>query len=60
MEGKAEKNIIAMGISLLMTDDGVKNVLPLLDRLFEKENIYQMYEAYRKFESVNKCQYLTT
>ena len=39
-----------MDKSLLITEDGVKNVLAKLDNLSVKEKTYQMYEAYTKFE----------
>ncbi len=45
-----------MDKSLLITEDGVKNVLAKLDNLFEKEKTYQMYEAYTKFEILKKAE----
>jgi len=56
LEGKAREIAIAIDKSLLTTDDGVKNVLTELDKLFEKEKTYQMYEAYTKFENLRKTE----
>ena len=54
LEGKAREIDIFIKKSLLTTEDGVKNVLVELDKLFEKEKTYQMYEAYTKFEFFKK------
>ena len=37
LEGKAREIVISIDRSLLTTEDGVKNVLAELDKLFEKE-----------------------
>ena len=42
--------------SLLTTEDGTKDVLRELDKLFEKEKTYQMYETYTKFETFKKTE----
>ena len=49
LEGKAREIAISIDKSLLTTGNGVKNVLAELNKLFEKEKSYQMYEAYIKF-----------
>ena len=56
LEGKAREIAITIDKSLLTADDGVKNVLTELDKLFEKEKTYQMYEAYTKFENLRKTE----
>ena len=56
MEGKAREIAISLNKSLLTTEDGVKNALAELDKLFKKEKTYQLYEAYTKFESFKKTE----
>ena len=56
LEGKAREIAISIDKSQLTTEDCVKNVLAELDKLFEKEKTYQMYEAYTTFESFKKAE----
>ena len=43
LKGNAQEIAIAVDKSLLMAEDGVKIFLTELDKLFEREKIYQMY-----------------
>ena len=53
---KVMEIVICIDKSLLTTEDGVKNVLAKLDKLFEKKKTNQMYEAYTQFETFKKIE----
>ena len=50
-EGKVKSTIRALGKDKLQTDDGMKNVIDALDKIYKEDDSAYIYRALKKFET---------
>ena len=59
LSGQAREAVLELELDKLNDDNGVKNLLEKLDKLYLKDDTYSAYEAYERFETFSRAPSMT-
>ena len=55
LSGQAREAVLDLGLDKLNDDNGVKNLLEKLDKLYLKDDKHSAYEGYERFETLSRA-----
>ena len=59
LSGQAREAVLELELDKLNDDNGVKNVLETLDKLYVKDDTHSAYEAYKRLETFSRAPSMT-